>query len=91
MKVVVFDRNGYKYRSTMRDCDTVPSQGIIQGPPNLDDLDWEGIKRDLHNALFDAGLYCWLDVQQKQLLPGLILGVTRARLINLYREAEKNG
>jgi len=45
-------------------------------------------RRDLHNALFDAGLISWLDIQQKQGLPGLILGVTRTRLINLYREAE---
>ena len=91
MKSVVFERNGYKYKSTMRDVDTDPSQGIIQGPPNLDELDWEAAKRDLHNALFDAGLMSWLDIQQKQGLPGIILGAIRTRLINLYREAEKNG
>jgi len=91
MKVVVFEKNGYKYRSTMRDADTSPSNGILQGPPNLDELDWEGIKRDLHNGLFDAGLVSWQDIQQKQCLPGIILGAIRTRLINLYREAEKNG
>lgn len=91
MKVVTFERNGYKFRSTIRDIDTDPSQGMIQGPPNLDDLDWEGIKRDLHNGLFDAGLMSWLDIQQKQVLPGIILGAIRTRLITLYREADKNG
>ena len=91
MKSIIFERNGFKYRSTMRDVDTEPSHGMIQGPPNLDELDWEAVKRDLHNALFDAGLMSWLDIQQKQGLPGIILGAIRTRLINLYREAEKNG
>ena len=90
MKVVTFEKDGYKYKSTMRDVDTNPSQGIIQGPPNLDELDWVAIKRDLHNALFDAGLMSWLDIQQNQGLPGIILGAMRRRLINLYRE-ETNG
>jgi hypothetical protein len=91
MKVVVFEKNGYKYKSTMRDQDVDPSQGILQGPPNLEELDWEAIKRDLHNALFDAGLMSWLDIQQKQVLPGIILGAIRSKLIYLYREAERNG
>jgi len=91
MKVITFEKNGYKYRSTMRDQDVEPSHGILQGPPSLDELDWEGIKRDLHNGLFDAGLMSWFDIQQKQGLPGIILGAIRTRLINLYREADKNG
>lgn len=74
----------------MRDCDTEPSHGMIQGPPNLAELDWEGIKRDLHNGLFDAGLMSWLDIQQKQGLPPIILGAIRTRLINLYRAEENN-
>lgn len=91
MKVVVFEKNGYRYKSLMRDCDTDPSLGIIQGPPNLDELDWEAAKRDLHNALFDAGLYTWFDIQQKQGLPGIVQTAFRTRIINLYREVEQHG
>jgi len=98
MKAVTWtDKNGYKHRSLVRDSDPddAAEQGILQDPPNLEELDWEGVKRDLHNALVDTGLYSWRDVQQKQGLRGPILSAIKRRLINLYREvyreAQHNG
>lgn len=83
------DERGYRHRSLVRDGDSdeMANQGILQDPPSLEELDWEGIKRDLHNALVDAGLYSWRDVQRKQGLRGAILSAIKKRLIYLYREA----
>lgn len=84
------DRHGRKHRSLVRDSDPdeMASQGILQDPPSLDELDWEGIKTDLHNALVDAGLFSWRDVQEKRGLRGAIISSMKRRLVYLYREAE---
>lgn len=84
------DKDGYKRRALVRDGDPEdqPEQGIQQGPPPLDRIDWEGVKRGLHNRLMDAGLFTWKDVQEKGDLRGIILAEFRQRLIYLYREAE---
>jgi hypothetical protein len=85
------DKHGYNHRSLVRDDDPdeMASQGILQDPPNLDELDWEAIKRDIHNALVDAGLVSWRDVQERRGLRGAILSSMKRRLIQLYREAER--
>lgn len=85
------DANGYKWRSLVRDGDPdeAAKQGILQGPPNLEELDWAAVKRDLHNALVDSGLFSWRDVQEKPGLQGAILTLKR-RLVTLYREAEQH-
>jgi predicted nuclease with TOPRIM domain len=93
MKLVTWiDKHGYKHRSLVRDDDSdeMGPQGILQDPPNLEELDWEGIKLDLHNALVSAGLFTWRDVQEKRGLRGAILSAMKRRLVYLYREAEKN-
>jgi hypothetical protein len=92
-KVTWTDRDGYKHCSLVRDEDPgdYPERGILQDPPNLDSLDWEGVKRDLHNALVDRGLYTWMDVQRREGLRGAILSAMKKRLISLYREEPSNG
>ena len=49
------DRHGYRHRSLVRDTDpdSAAENGIRQDPPDLDLLDWEGIKRDIHNAMIE--------------------------------------
>lgn len=93
MRIVTWtDKHGYKHRSLVRDADPddAAPMGIRQDPPNLEQMDWEGVKRDLHNTLVDMGLFSWREVQQRQGLPGAILGAMRTRLITLYREAERD-
>lgn len=84
------DANGYKWRSLVRDDDPdeMAKQGILQGPPNLERLDWEAVRRDLHNALVNSGLFSWRDVQEKQGLRGPILTALKRRIVTLYKEAE---
>lgn len=93
MKLVKYtDARGYNYLSLIRDGDPdeAAPQGILQGPPPLDELDWEAVKRDLHNQLTEMGLFSWKDLQEKKGLRGAILSALRKRLVYLYREAEKD-
>jgi hypothetical protein len=92
MRIVKWtDDHGYKHRSLVRDGDPdeMGPQGVLQDPPNLDELDWEGIKRDLHNSLVDIGLISWRNVQEVEGLRGAILGAMKRRLVQLYREEER--
>jgi len=93
--VVVEDRFGYKraYWVKNEDPDSAAEEGIPVSPPNLDNLDWELVKRDLHNMLVDRGLFTWMDVQRAQNgVTASILAAMRKRTIALYRnrEVERN-
>lgn len=91
MRLVTWtDQHGYKHRSLVRDDDPdeMAPQGILQDPPNLEGLDWEEVKRDLHNALVDTGMTSWSKVQGGGELRGAILSALRKKLVYLYREAE---
>ena len=85
------DDRGYKHRSLVRDDDPdeMAPQGILQDPPSLENIDWEGVKKDLHNQLVDLGISSWRDVQEIRGLRGAILSAMKRRLVYLYREAEK--
>lgn len=89
MKIVDWEDNKHhKHRSLLRDRDpeTYADRGVPVGPPNIEELDWEGIARDLNNELFNRGLFNWDDVQRDgNGLTGAILSAVRIRLINLYR------
>ena len=89
-KVEWTDERGYRFSSLIRDSDPdeMAAQGVLTGPPTLEELDWAGIKRDLHNGLMDAGLFTSRDLSEKRGLRGAILSAMRKRLIYLYREAE---
>lgn len=87
------DENGYRHRSLLRDGDhdNMAAQGILQDPPSLEELDWQAVKRDLHNALVTAGLYTWRDMEQGAAgnkLMGAILSAMRTKIIKLYREVD---
>ncbi len=84
------DERGRKRQAYVRDNDPddmAPKSGIRHEPPDVERLDWERFKTDLHNALIDGGLLSWKDVQAQQnsLLP-LLSRHLRRQLIALYRE-----
>jgi len=95
---MVVDRQGYKHIYVIRDDDPdeMAEKGIPLEPPDIQQLAWEEVKRDLHNALVEAGLFTWQDVQRAQ---NKISAITRTllkrRVVLLYRldeqEATDNG
>lgn len=89
--VIVEDRFGYKraYWLKNEEPDSAAEEGIPISPPDLDLLDWETVKRDLHNMLVDRGLFTWMDVQRAQNgVTASILAAMRKRTIALYRNRE---
>lgn len=80
--------DGYKHLSLVKDDDTddMAPYGISRDPPNIDQLDWQAIKRDLHNALVERRLTDWRDVQKNQdSLAGAVMSVLHRQLKILYR------
>lgn len=88
MKELEFtDERGYRQRAVVRDDDTDPYQGIPLAVPDLDRLDWDGIKHRLHGLLLDKNLLTLADVQQRQ--PVFIECITTALkrpLLRLYQQ-----
>lgn len=88
------DGEGYKHLSWIKDNDpdTAGPQGIPADPPDLDQLDWNGLKRDLHNALVERRLTDWQAVQRQQDgVTASILGVFKRNIIGLYRQGVNDG
>lgn len=91
MKQVIWsDEKGYKHISLLRDQDpdTMAPQGILCDPPDVNELDWETIKKELHNLLVDRGFTNYKSLNK----PGLnntILVPVRNRLIALFRMKEE--
>jgi hypothetical protein len=82
------DEQGYKHLSFLRDSDPdkVAPQGIPYDPPNLDQLDWESVKREIHNELVSRRLIKWDDVKVSQDgVTNVVRSVLTRRILMLYR------
>ena len=90
MKLVIWtDKNGYKHRSLIRDnqMDSAAPEGIPQDPPDVNQLDWEEIKREIHNSLVEQGITSWSEVQRRGNAVGsTVASVIRPKLVGLYRQ-----
>lgn len=72
------------------DPDTLGLLGIPNEPPDVSQIDWEAVRRTLHNQLMARGILTHKDVQRAQ--TGLSAAVRAALvlpLIQLFREEEK--
>ena len=89
MRYVIYeDGRGWKHRTLIRDNDpdTAAPQGIPADPPDISNIDWQRISKELHNPLVDRGLFTWEDVQRSgDALRGVINSVLKRELITLYR------
>ena len=91
MRIVIYvDKEGLKRRALVRDADpdSAASKGMPAGPPDLELLDWDEVRRQIHNELADAELWTWDDVQRQQNgVSGVVRRVVIDRIIRLYRES----
>ena len=90
MKEITFtDDDGLLHKSAIRDedPDELAHEGILQDPPNVERLDWDEIKRELHNQLVMRKLFTYDDlVRQQNGVTGAILAAMRKPVINLFKE-----
>lgn len=90
-KVEWTDKAGRRRRSIIRDndSDSMAEYGIPDDPPNVDLIDWEQVKVDLHNALYDRNIVNWDDVVgQQTALRSAAISALKNHLVRLYRETQ---
>ena len=82
------DEKGFVHRAIVPDHATneMASYGVPAGPPELAQLDWDAIKKEINNALVTHGLFTWDDVQKDPNGVGIALSIFKRHLIALYRE-----
>ena len=86
------DSDGYMRRRWLKDGDPdeMGMQGIPDELPDMNALDWDNIRRNLHNQLMARGLYSFQDVQRSQ--NGVTAAIRSAvvkPLLALYRQQER--
>lgn len=93
MKLVEWiDDDGYKHKKLVRDEEENYDFGISKEPPPVDLIDWESVKRDLHNQLVNRGILSFYDLggPNSGNLTGAILSAVKPHVIKYFREATNN-
>jgi len=91
MKTVTWtDNKGYRHEASIRDTDDATiaqkGKGLSLDPPDVSRIDWEAVKRDLHNDLLARGLTAHSDVEKQQNgVTGAVLAALRPKVLALYR------
>ena len=86
------DKTGFKRRSLVKDTDSEDDAqyGIPAGPPDLRQLDWEVLKREMNNALADQELWTLQDLQRSTTGVTVATNVIKRALILMYRQDANN-
>lgn len=88
MRIVNYvDKKGYLRSAQVKDedPDSFAKFGIPVEIPDLDEaFDWDGFKRDLHNALMRAEFYTLEDVMHAANAFAPAISVLKRHLMNLY-------
>jgi hypothetical protein len=88
-QVIWTDRTGCKRISLVRDTDPdeAAEQGIPCGPPDLDLIDWEEVKKEINNYLVERKCLTWLDVQRNQnVISHAVRKALVGRIVYLFRQ-----
>jgi hypothetical protein len=90
-RVIWTDDKGWKHASIVKD-DAKPKDypmGLPSDPPDINQINWENVKRDLHNLFIDRGLYSWSDIQKPSAgFENAIRGILLKELILLFKLLE---
>lgn len=83
------DSDGFKHLYYIKDNDPDTAVGIPSDPPDIRELDWQEIIRDIYNGLVDNQLIQLSNIQRSNSgLDSIILSAIKRRLVALYRSME---
>lgn len=88
-RVIWEDRDGYRHASLIEegDPDEVAEYVIPVDPPDINQIDWEEVKRNLHNELVRRGLFTYKDVKREQrAITASVISVLKKRVVDLYKQ-----
>ena len=82
------DKRGYKRLSLVKNTDgeDAAPRGLPCGVPDLDQVDWEDMKKEINNALHDACLFTERDLHKSTAGLNIAAAILKRRLTMLYRE-----
>lgn len=89
MRYVIFtDERGFRRRVMVRDTDgdEMARGGIPAGPPDLNAIDWEWLRREINNKLVEHGLFTWDDVMKSTIGLKVVETLVRRALKSAYQE-----
>lgn len=95
MRVVEWEKDGILHKALVRNTDAdsvaISGHGLPLTPPDVRELDWDEISRDLYNELVKRGLFTIDDVQKSQNgVSAAILTVIKRKVLLLYRQGGNN-
>ena len=96
MRLVTWtDDNDYRRRAYVREGDLderAPDLGVPADVPDMSQINWKEVEKDLHNLLSDRNYITWADVQLSQNgISTVAVSVLSRRIIQLYRQEATHG
>ena len=84
------DERGWFHRALVRDQDGVTQamagMGLSQDPPDVDRINWEAVKRDLHNLLVQHKIVNWENIRSSNnQLGGILIKALKKHVITLFK------
>ena len=82
------DEHGRRRRSLVKDkdSDSAAPKGLPIEPPDIyNGIDWNAVKDEIANMLYEQQLYTWQDVMNNQQAFGAAQSVIKRHLVNLYK------
>ena len=95
MKTVEWtDERGYDHRALVRDEDSLKvaqqGMGISLDPPPMENIDWEAVKRDLHNNLLRLGVTSWEAVRvTNQMFASALIKSLKRHVIDAFKDTKQ--
>lgn len=88
--VTWYDEDGFLRQAYGRDedpDDIVQEIGLRHEPPDMREIDWDEVAKELNNLLVQRGLITWLDVQKQDgALLNTVKTVLNRKILALYRQ-----
>lgn len=85
-RVIIKEENGELHAFWVKDDAVDAKYGIPCDPPDLNKLDWDDMRMQIHNQLLERNITTWQDVQREQTaITSIVQSVVKNAIVNLYK------